>query len=119
GESIWGLPMDFCLGFLLVVGLIAVVGHGIWAFVAWVFHETFGARRPPAPREPDWTCRACATVNPPRLRHCRHCLRDRHSLSVAELEDLAAAERQLRELRRLEPAYAQAFTQVLERVAVR
>ena len=76
-----------------VVGLITVVGHGIWMLLAWVFG---GAKQ----AEKQLACVHCGLLTSHGLRYCTRCGRDLHSQLADELRDLTVVERELRRLAR-------------------
>ena len=82
--------------FLVVLTVIAVVGHGIWVVLAFIFRG--GKERPEQRRLSNQRCVFCgyATLSEHR---CDWCRRDLRSPLAAEMVDLAAVERQLQRFR--------------------
>ncbi|MBL8792264.1 MAG: hypothetical protein JNM56_00010, partial [Planctomycetia bacterium] len=94
--------VELCAGlliFLIVLGFIALLGHGIWVFVAVIFRALLGGDRP-RERETPFECPACERFSPGWSEHCLNCGLLRHSPATAELTDLAALQRQLERFER-------------------
>jgi hypothetical protein len=77
-----------------VVGLIAVVGHGIWVFVAWLLRTVAGAGTRP-PREVQPRCPRCGWRLLRDETQCPECRLELGSPAAVELDELTATHRQL------------------------
>jgi hypothetical protein len=84
---------------LLGLGLVALVGHGIWVSLAWVLRALAGGETAPPPRrrlEPEREmCPQCGRPVPSWLSRCQSCGLDPQSLAARELRDLAVTAREL------------------------
>ena len=79
------------LFFLFVLLAIATVfGHGLWVLLAWIFRGCRPKARPSRP------CVYCGRKTPHQDRRCQWCGKDLGARRAAELEDIAAVERQLK-----------------------
>ncbi len=94
--------MDFWIPFLFVLGLITVIGHGIWVLLAAIFRAISGGPKPQsiidsdksAARAPrDAHCAECGAVMLAADSFCPVCGRSR--ASVGPMADLATTARQL------------------------
>ena len=82
----------------VVLTIITLVGHGIWALLAAIFG---GSRK-----KPSQTCAFCGRLTPTSHDRCEWCSKDLASLTARELSDLEAVRRQLERFRQkgtLEP----------------
>ncbi len=85
--------LEVLLWIFICLAIVAVVGHGIWAGLAWLFRlGTKPATRP---------CVFCGHPVSARAGQCTWCYRELDSPQAKALEDLAAVERQLHRFRRL------------------
>ncbi|HEX4609786.1 MAG TPA: hypothetical protein VH092_16425 [Urbifossiella sp.] len=79
--------MEFCCGFLVVAGLLAVVGHGIWVVAAAALKALFGSPEPPRPvHHRRRVCPGCECTLLPTDRRCPRCGLDQDDRLAAQLE---------------------------------
>jgi hypothetical protein len=81
-----------CFG-LVLLALVAVIGHGLWMLFAELFRLLFGSE----PQPPQVACAGCGHVWPPsQQRTCPQCGLDPAGTAALELRELDATQRQLR-----------------------
>jgi len=78
----------------IVLGIITLVGHGIWLVLAWIFGLILGRSRRQRGAEPR-ECLFCGRPTPANHPRCDWCGHDLHGQLAAELADLKTLERQL------------------------
>jgi hypothetical protein len=86
--------VDVLLGFLCVLTLVAIVGHGIWILVAAIFRSISGPSSPERhyDRPIRVHCPACAEIIREEIRYCPHCgldLDGRNASRIARLRTAA------------------------------
>jgi hypothetical protein len=100
--------MEILFALLIVLGIITVIGHGIWVLLAAIFRAFSGEsataaamplrihEKPSAPREPSF-CDHCGAALAVNSKLCFSCGRTQLGLEEKEtLNDLDATERQLK-----------------------
>jgi hypothetical protein len=89
--------VEILLWFLLVGGVVTVVGHGLWVLFGNLWQALFGtAAREPELSGPDQFCVGCHARLAPRDRACARCGLLRDSPARRELRDLDATVRAVR-----------------------
>jgi hypothetical protein len=86
--------------FVVILGFIAVLGHGLWVLIAWISRRAFGMPEPAAtPRRQASPgvekCPGCWRPVSSRLRTCPECGLDRKNPVAFVLHDLQVTENQL------------------------
>lgn len=92
---------DLCSGLLillLVIAILAVVGHGIWAIGAAVIQALFGEQTRKKPDPLSEHCVGCGQELDIWMHQCPVCLLARNSPAARQLGDLYLILRRLREL---------------------
>ncbi|MEN6451733.1 MAG: hypothetical protein ABFC96_14675, partial [Thermoguttaceae bacterium] len=74
----------------VVIGIVTVVGHGIWSLLAMIFGGGRSAAGPTA------VCVFCGKRTSASVPRCEWCAKELHNKLADELRDLQAVERQLR-----------------------
>jgi hypothetical protein len=95
----------------IVLGVITLLGHGIWVLLAMVFG---GGKRPPA--VPVDFCVFCGHRTPSADPRCDWCGREIHNSMADELRDIAAVERQLQRWRQSGRLTAKELERLVDRV---
>ena len=100
--------LEVLLWIFICLAIVAVVGHGIWAGLAWLFRlGTKPATRP---------CVFCGHPVSAALGQCTWCYRELDSPQAKALQDLAAVERQLHRFRARARSSRNTSEAVLEQV---
>ncbi len=86
--------MNALIVLVIALGVITLVGHGIWALLAMIFS---GGKRPAGNVAVCAFCGRSTSAGEPR---CDWCGRELHNPAADEFRDLAAVERQLQRWRR-------------------
>ncbi len=94
----------------IVLGVITLVGHGIWVLLALIFG---GGKRP---AENAALCVFCGHHTPTADPRCQWCGRELHTVAADELRDLAAVERQLLRWRQTGRLTSKEYERLLDRV---
>lgn len=89
--------MDWLFALLVAFCLTTVVGHGIWALLAFILRTLFGESEPDRNRVV--SCLHCGRLMKVDQCRCEHCGQQRSGCKTLELADLAAVERQLQRWR--------------------
>lgn len=79
------------LWLLVALTIITLVGHGIWALLAFTLRALFNLQEP----EIKTACPHCHRQTSARREPCEWCGRPRHVAASTEMADVAAVERQL------------------------
>ncbi len=105
------------------MGLLALLGHGIWLFVAWFFRILTGVASSPPVHDPEAEIRKrCAQCGSTLSRfddHCNRCGLNRVGPLAANLRDLKTTLRQLRALKEDGLLDAQTFENAQQCVQLR
>lgn len=91
--------MDVCftvVALLMLLLLLAAVGHGLWLALAAVARPLLGRPSEAPARERREQCAGCRNPAPPGAARCEACGLHLRGATAAELRDLDAAARQLR-----------------------
>ncbi|MBV9123514.1 MAG: hypothetical protein JO112_09165, partial [Planctomycetes bacterium] len=84
---------------LVILGLVTLVGHGLWVLAALVFGAILGKERGTSKSSPrKEKCIQCGYWNPAGARYCESCGLAHDNPRAAELADLQATTRQLERL---------------------
>lgn len=83
---------------LIVLGVITLVGHGIWVLLAAILRAVTGGTRAPATEK----CPFCDRLNLAGRQRCDWCGRELRTEAAAQLRDVAGFERIVRRLERAE-----------------
>ncbi len=103
------LPVLFAIG--LVLAVVTLVGHGIWALLAWLFGA--GTKKSDGP---GYKCPICRHELPAAAHRCESCGQPVDTRLLAELADLDAVERQLRRFEATGAMKPDAVAKLLNRV---
>lgn len=87
-------------GLLFVLLLVALVGHGLWVFLAAIFRIVTNTPAP-VPGGKETECPRCERLMPPWADECPACGLNRQGPLAKELADLAATARQLERFEKL------------------
>ncbi|MBN1911423.1 MAG: hypothetical protein JW818_16895, partial [Pirellulales bacterium] len=107
--------MEFLFWITVVLAVVTVVGHGLWALIALIFRLLSGNRARGETRE----CPFCRRRTPLRGRRCGFCGHALEDPRAEELADLAAMEREIRRLRRAEVINDTVVEALLDKVHTR
>lgn len=114
--------MDLCFGLLIllvVLLILAAVGHGLWIGTAALFRALFGsARESESPQRRFETCPGCENLHLATAHRCPSCGLQLTGARAAELRDLAATLRQLRRLHRAGRLDEPTFDQLMQECRV-
>ena len=95
--------MEILIWLAFILGLITVIGHGIWVALRWFFRQLAGnPEKPTATQTPGIPrCEKCGYSFAPDTVFCGHCgWRKPEGIVVELAKDLAATERQIQRFRR-------------------
>jgi hypothetical protein len=90
------------LGFVVLVGIVTVLGHVFWLFLAFVFKALLGGSREAPTGQSSKAaadrqrCPQCGRLILPWHEHCRACGLERDAAAAEDLSNLRVTEQQLR-----------------------